>query len=119
MADFKTDLDKKFEAKQKAKTEWDTEKTNWEYVSVPEENALGERHDTISINGRWFWAPGTTTLTPPMTAKTVKERLRAYARGCVRILQPKRDTEAERLVAVGTASPAKFTPVDASTVTTD
>lgn len=108
-------LEQKIAEKRAMKTDWDTDKKDWEYVAIPEENALGEAHVTVSLNGKHFFEPGQTYLVPPAVAVTVKERLKSYAKSCVRILQPNRDIQSERQVAVGTAHQS-VAPVDPSTL---
>lgn len=90
--------------KREQKTEWDTPKDNWEYVAIPQENALGEQHATMGINDKVFEA-GKTYHVPPKTAHTLRERLKVYNRSCVRVLQPRRDYDAERAVSIGSANP--------------
>jgi len=109
-------LDEKIAAKASQTTDWDSDQSTWEYVTIPEENALGERHDSMSINNHVF-APGQTYKVPPKIAETLRDRLKVYARACVRILQPKRDVDAERRVAIGSASSAQA--VEASTLAND
>lgn len=92
---------------------WTTDKSNWEYVSIPAENALGYPHDTISVNRHEFKA-GQTYLIPPEVALDVKDRLKVYARATIRTLQPRRDYAAERQVSIGSASAA--VAVDPSTL---
>lgn len=99
-------LDQKIAAKQAAKTDWQTDQKDWEYISIPAENALGEKHDTMGLNSHYFEA-GKTYLVPPKVAETIKERLAVYAKACVRVLQPRRDYVSEQQVAIGSSSPAK------------
>lgn len=82
---------------------WDTDKSNWQYLSIPKENALGESHATMELNLHRFDA-GNTYFVPKEVADTVNERLAVYARSCVRILQPRRDYAAENAVAIGSAN---------------
>ena len=80
------------------KTDYDTPQDNWEFVTIPEENALGEKHDNMSINHRVFEA-GKTYKLPPKIAETLKERLRVYMQSTRRILQPRLDANAMKVVA--------------------
>lgn len=66
------------------------------YVTIPDADLFDMPHPAIRINNMSF-GPGTHYLESAL-ADTVEERLKAYTRSNVRILQPKRDTEAERIV---------------------
>lgn len=105
-------LQDKIDAKQKQKTVWSTDQKDWVYISIPDENALGEKHDTMGLNTHYFEA-GQTYLVPPEVYQTLKERLSVYAKACVRVLQPKRDYAAEK--AVNTFGTKGGTPIDPST----
>lgn len=87
----------KIAAKQNAPTVWTTDQKDWVYVTIPEENALGEKHDTMGLNTHYFEA-GKTYLVPQEVAAFLKERLSVYAKACIRVLQPKRDISAEKAV---------------------
>lgn len=106
MATPEKTLQERIEAKHAAKTVWDTDKKNWEYISIPEENALGEAHCSMGLNQHQF-DPGQTYLVPPEVARTLKDRLKVYAKSCVRVLQPKRDYESENQVATGSTNPGQ------------
>lgn len=69
------------------------------YVTIPEFDLFDMQHPDICINHMHF-GPGTHFLDKEV-ADTVEDRLKAYARGNVRILQPRRDTEAENLLNRG------------------
>lgn len=90
MAIIEKTLQQKQAEKQALKTDWDTEQKNWEYVNIPEEDALGMKHATIRLNTHEFEA-GETYLVPPPVAVFIKERLKVYNRQCVRTLQPRRN----------------------------
>jgi hypothetical protein len=107
-------LAERIEAKRMAKTDWDTDKKNWEYISIPAENAIGERHDSVAVNEHVFDA-GQTYLVPPAVAASVKERLAVYAKACIRILQPKRDVTSEQQVQLFGRNKT-VQPVDPSTL---
>ncbi len=109
-------LDERMAAKAVQKTDWESDQSTWEYITIPEENALGEKHDAMSINSHEFF-PGKTYKVPPKIAETLRDRLKVYARACVRVLQPKRDVDAERHVAMGSMRSAAA--VDASTLQND
>lgn len=111
-------LQEKIDAKHIAKTDWDTPKDNWEYISIPEEDAIGRKHATVSNNNRNFEA-GKTYLVPPAVAVDVRERLKIFNRECVRILQPKRDYKSEQQVdkfGTGSAAGIGVQSVDPSTI---
>lgn len=102
----------------KAVDPWETDKTNWEYVSIPEENALGQKHDTIGLHGlntSHLFEAGQTYFVPAQVAAYVKDRLKVYNRSVVRILQPNRDVSAERAVSIGSVSGGSAQSVDPST----
>jgi hypothetical protein len=94
MAEKILTLEEKINKKSSDKTVWDTPKESWENISIPEENALGEPHASIWNNKHEFKA-GQTYLVPPAVAGDVRDRLRAYAKSCVRVLQPRRDVKSE------------------------
>jgi hypothetical protein len=103
-------------AKIEAVDPWETDKSTWEYVGVPAENALGEVHATMGNNRHNFQA-GKTYLLPQAYAEDLKERLKVYARSCIRILQPKRDMDAVNRVPVGSVGGSQIYAVEASEVT--
>lgn len=98
-----------------------SDKTNWEYVTLPEEDALGNPHPPIGLNSETFEA-GKTYLLPPAIAAYVKDRLKVYARSAVRVLSPRRDVDAENRVALGSANARAFghsvQAIDATTIQT-
>lgn len=99
---------------------WKSDRSTWEYIAIPDENALGYPHDSIGIFGpgqAHVFVAGKTYLVPPEIAATVRERLRVYTRATVRTIQPRRDFAAEGAVSVGTSGP-KGSFVDASQVQT-
>lgn len=91
-------LEQKIAEKAAQKTDWDTDKKNWEWVTIPRENSLGEKHAEIILNGKHEFTAGNKYLVPPAVADYITERLAIYARACVRILQPRRDYSAENQV---------------------
>lgn len=72
------------------------------YVTIPDTDLFDQPHPPIRINSFSF-GPGTHWLSNEI-AGTVEERLKAYTRANVRVLQPKRDQESERLVEQGRGS---------------
>jgi len=93
---------------------WKSDQDKWEFVSIPDEDVLGNPYPSIGLNSHVF-EPGKTYKLPSQVADYVKDRLKAYNRSCTRLLSPKRDLDAERRVATGTA-PAGITAVDPSTM---
>lgn len=89
---------------------WKSDQTTWEFVSIPDEDALGYAHPPIGLNAHSFEA-GKTYKVPPQVAAFVRERLKAYQRATVRVMSPKRDFAAEQAVAVGSANARNTTPV--------
>jgi len=106
-------LDQRIEAKRNMQTDWDTPKDTWEYVTIPKENTLGETHASVGINGRTFTA-GNTYLVPKKIADEMRDRLAVYQKSVIRILQPRRDAQAES--AVARSNPLYATPVDPTTL---
>lgn len=96
-------------------TVYKTDPSTWEFITIPAENALGNRHDDFGLNKIVFKA-GETYKVPPQIASYLRERMGEYARACVRVLQPKRDYKAEQAVSVGSARGGQF--VDAASVQT-
>lgn len=94
-----------------------SDRSTWEYVTIPKENALGETHATISNNKLQFKA-GETYFIPKPIADDVRERLHVYARSCVRTLQPRRDFSAENDAMHGGSARSGGAPVDASLIQT-
>jgi len=108
-------LQQKIDAKHNAKTVWDSPKDTWEYITIPAENAIGETHAPVTNNRHKFEA-GNTYLVPPAVAEDVRDRLKVYAKASVRVLQPKRDYDAERKVSTYGSSGSIAVPVDPATI---
>lgn len=68
------------------------------YVTIPDIDMFDYPHPAIRINGTNY-GPGIHYLDAEL-AGTVQERLDAYTRGNIRLLQPTRDQKAERQVNV-------------------
>lgn len=79
-----------------------TDKSTWEYVPIPQENALGYEHAAMGLN-KLVFRPGVTYHVPKKIADFIRERVSAYARSVVRIMQPNRDQAAINAVPVGTS----------------
>lgn len=94
---------------------WETEKTSWEYVSIPAENAIGEVHADLSLSGPHtyrLFEHGKTYLVPKPVAETITERLRAYMASRVRVYSPSRDMKSvyeQARSGVGSAQVAQAT----------
>jgi hypothetical protein len=65
------------------------DKSNWEYITVPDEDIFGDKHSGFSINFEHF-GPGTHYVDPEK-AKTLKVLLANRMRSDIRILQPNQD----------------------------
>ena len=113
MADFKNPTMKPFVPVDA----WQTDQSTWEYITIPEDNAIGEKHAAIGNNRHTFEA-GKTYLVPPAVAMDVRDRLKAYAKSVVRVMRPNVDVAAQHAVAVGSANSAGAQPVDATKITT-
>ena len=110
-------LDERIEAKKAlAAKDWQSDRTDWQWITIPEENAIGQEHATVSVNDHEFLA-GQTYQVPPKIAETVRERLRVYTKACVRILQPKRDVDIDR--QLGTAGRHQAQPVNPASLQND
>lgn len=69
------------------------------YVTIPERDLFDQPHPAIRIN-HFTFASGTHYLDAEL-ANTVEERLLAYTRANIRILQPTRDISSEKLLERG------------------
>lgn len=72
------------------------------YVGIPETDLFDMIHPTIHIN-HMAYGPGTHYVDNAV-ADTLENRLKAYARGNARLLQPRPDSDAERLVSLARGS---------------
>lgn len=70
------------------------DKKFWRYVVVPAEDALGDTHSGVTLNGVHY-AAGRHFL-PPQIADEVERILQMANRATLRIVQPRRDEEAMR-----------------------
>lgn len=105
------------EVKKPAPTDaWLSDRETWQYITIPEENPLGEVHATMGM-GKHNFEAGKTYLVPPPVAEFLRERLKVYTKSVIRILQPGRDLAALRVVPVGTVGGQVANPVEASEVT--
>lgn len=97
---------------------WTTSQETWEFVTIPEEDPLGTKFHSISLNKQYFDA-GKTYKVPPPVAVFLRDRIRVYNKSCVRLLQPNVDMKSISEVAVGTANaPGLVNYVDASKIQT-
>src|ERR1700686_2302752 len=81
---------------------WDTAKETWEYVTVPEEDALGKEFPRVTLSGphtEHAFEAGQTYHVPAEVAAYVKDRIKVFNRGCVRLIQSNLDTKAQLAVA--------------------
>lgn len=72
------------------------------YVTIPDTDLFDQPHRPVTINGTPY-GPGTHFLETEL-AGTVEERLKTATRADVRILQPRRDSDAENLLNRGRGS---------------
>lgn len=93
---------------------WKTDQATWQYVTIPQENALGEVHAKLSLNRHEFFA-GQTYLVPKEAAESLTERLHVYNKSCIRILQPRRDFDALSKIPLGNSSAGNVNHADPST----
>lgn len=70
-----------------------------EYVTIPERDLFDMPHPNIQLNNNKY-GPGTHHLTK-LIALYVKDRLKAYERGNVRLMRNIKDSEAETLMQRG------------------
>lgn len=100
---------------------WTTSQEGWEYVSIPEEDPLGTKFHSISLNKNYFDA-GQTYKVPPPVAMFLRDRIKVYNKSCVRLLQPNVDLKSINEVQTGGARVApsgdRPTFVDATKVQT-
>lgn len=75
---------------------WTTDQADWQYVTIPIENNLGFPHDALSENHHKF-EPGKTYFIPKLVAESVNERLRVYAKQCIKLIQPQRAADTRAL----------------------
>ncbi len=81
---------------------WDTPRETWEYVTVPEEDALGKTFPRVTLSGphtEHAFEAGQTYHIPSQVAEYVKDRIKVFNRGCVRLIQSNLDTKAQLAVA--------------------
>lgn len=92
----------KVEVKPSAVSAWDTPRETWEYVTVPEEDALGKTFPRVTLSGphtEHAFEAGQTYHVPVQVADYVKDRIKVFNRGCVRLIQSNLDTKAQMAVA--------------------
>lgn len=90
---------------------WDTPRETWEYVTVPEEDPLGKEFPRVTLSGpkqEHVFLAGQTYHVPSEVAAYVKDRVKVFNRGCVRLLQPNVDTQAQRAVSMGSQAAAQI-----------
>lgn len=96
---------------------WESPKETWQYVNIPDEDPLGKKFATISMNSHKFEA-GRTYQLPAPVAVYVLDRIKQYNKACVRVLQPNVDLKSLNEVAVGSQTPQAGTVVDGNTIQT-
>lgn len=91
----------KVEVKSAQVNAWETPKETWEYVTVPEEDALGKEFPRVTLSGphtEHAFEAGETYHVPAQVADYVKDRIKVFNRGCVRLIQSNLDTGAQLAV---------------------
>jgi hypothetical protein len=73
------------------------DKSNWEWVTVPEEDLFGEEHTGVSINFNQY-GPG-KHFVDPESAGEIRRLLDLRLRGDMRVLQPGRDKKMEEIMS--------------------
>lgn len=69
-----------------------------EFVTIPETDLFDHKFPTIRVNNHEFFAGKTYELEFEL-ASTVKERIQAWQRSDLRLVQPKRDLKSENVLA--------------------
>lgn len=72
-------------------------KPETEFVTVPEIDLFDQPFPTIRLSRHEFHA-GKTYELDPATAGSLKDRIKAWEKANVRILQPRKDLESERVM---------------------
>lgn len=80
-----------------------TDKSTWVMANVPAEDIIGSKHPSITLNGYTFES-GKTYLVPKKVADYINDRVRIFAKSCVRLFRPNLDTDAQMRVAVGSTN---------------
>lgn len=75
------------------------DKSNWEWVEVPEEDLFGEPHTGVSINFEKF-GPG-KHFVDPEKANEIRRLLNNRLRSDMRILQPAQDKKMQEIMERG------------------
>src|SRR5271154_3450845 len=73
------------------------DKTQWEWVEVPNVDLFGEPHTGVSVNFNTF-LPGRYFVSPEM-ASEIKRLLENRQRGDIRVLQPRQDVVMARIMS--------------------
>jgi hypothetical protein len=66
-----------------------SDKADWEFVTIPKEDAIGNPHCGVGLNQE-HWGPGTHQV-PPVIAEFINARLAILDRQTRRILLPRQD----------------------------
>jgi hypothetical protein len=76
---------------------WSTDKSTWEYISIPAKELTGRSHPKMSINRHEFFA-GKKYHVPPQIARELESMLERHAKQTRRVLS--NDIDLEALIAV-------------------
>ena len=69
------------------------DKSNWEYVEIPEKDVLDFEYPSVAINRDRFYA-GKKYFVPPIIAEEIRRIMKVNDRQTRRILSPKPDVKA-------------------------
>src|SRR5271154_1678033 len=84
---------------------WDTPEETWQFVTIPDEDFLGKRFPSISLN-KFTLQAGQTSKVPAQIAAYFNDRIKVFNKSCVRLLQPNADLKSINEVATGTSAPS-------------
>lgn len=84
-------------------------KSTRQYITIPERDVLDFPFPAIRVNNAAFYPGKTYEIEEPL-ATTVKERIKTWMRQTLRLMQPKKDSEAENImIKEGTARGGEYT----------
>lgn len=96
---------------------WETDKSTWQYVTIPDEDVTGKEYPAITLNKISFLA-GHSYQVPPAVKQYVDDRIKAYNKSVTRLFNPRVDMEALRVVPAGSAPAGTTAYVDATQIQT-
>lgn len=80
-----------------------TDKSTWVMSSIPAEDIVGSAHPSVTLNGYTFEA-GKTYLVPKRVADYINDRVKVFAKSCIRLFRPNLDTDAQMRVSMGSTN---------------